>query len=106
MRKLGVTIKQGKLYSVSGLKARGGLIRCQSGELSLRFGIRGAIAINRAGRFKARVRGAGNRKEKLRVSGRVKADASKVVGVVRSNRLTQNGERCVVPEQRFATRRR
>lgn len=104
--RLRVTTKQGKLYSVGGIKARGGLIRCASGDLDLRFRVRGAIAINRADRFRARVRGAGNRRERLRVSGRVKADGSKVVGVVSSDRLTQNGERCVVPEQRFVTRRR
>lgn len=100
---LRVTKKAGDIRKVSGFKASGVLIRCESGNGEFSFSIAGSIRVNNKNNFKARLPNVNDPKEKLRVTGRVKGGGKKVVGNIKTNKLTQGGEKCDVPKQRFAT---
>ena len=102
---LRVTKKSGEIRKISGFKANGVLIRCQSGNGEFDFTITGSIAVNERNSFKARLPNVNNPNEKLRVSGKVKNGGRKVVGNIKTNKLTQNGETCDVPKQRFNTQK-
>jgi hypothetical protein len=105
--RLRVTKRRGKVRKVSKFEADGALLRCErGGNFSLQFAITGAIRVNKRNRFKARVPSQDDPDEKVRVAGRVKKHGRKVVGNLRSSKLTRNGESCVVPKQRFRTGKR
>lgn len=101
---LRVTKKGGEIRKISGFKANGVLIRCQSGNSEFNFTITGSIQVNDKGSFRARLPNVNNPDEKLRVSGNVEKKGKEVSGNIKTNQLTQgNGERCDVPKQRFHT---
>ena len=100
---LRVTKKHGEIKKVSGFKANGVLIRCESGNGEFNFTITGSIPVNDKNTFKARLPNVSNPDEKLRVTGKVQNGGKKVVGNIKTNQLTQNGEDCDVPKQRFNT---
>jgi hypothetical protein len=102
---LRVTKKGGEIKKISGFKANGVLIRCQSGNGEFDFTISGSIPVNDKNGFKARLPNVENPDEKLRVTGKVKKGGKVVVGNIKTNELTQNGERCDVPKQRFNTKK-
>ena len=100
---LRVTKKSGEIRKISGFKANGVLIRCESGNGQFDFTITGSIPVNAKQTFKARLPNVNNENEKLRVSGKVRKRGREVVGNIKTNKLTQNGETCDVPKQRFNT---
>ena len=103
---LRVTKKGGEIKKVSGFKAEGVLIRCESGKGDFDFTITGSIPVNDSNSFRARLPNVNNPDEKLRVSGKVLKRGKVVVGNIKTNELTQgNGERCDVPKQRFNTKK-
>lgn len=103
---LRVTKKGGEIKKVSGFKAEGVLIRCESGNGDFDFTITGSIPVNDSNSFRARLPNVNNPDEKLRVSGKVLKGGKVVVGNIKTNELTQgNGERCDVPKQRFNTKK-
>lgn len=102
---LRVTKNGGDITKISGFKAEGVLIRCESGNDEFGFTITGSIEVNDQGSFRARLPNVSNPQEKLRVSGKVKNGGKTVVGNIKTNKLTQNGEQCDVPKQRFNTQK-
>jgi hypothetical protein len=100
---LRVTKKGSEIKKVSGFKANGVLIRCQSGNGEFNFTITGSIPVNDKNTFKARLPNDENPDEKLRITGKVKKGGKVVVGNIKTNQLPSNGENCDVPKQRFNT---
>lgn len=98
--------RRGEVRKVTGFKAEGALLRCERDDYSLEFQITGAIKVAGGKKFKARVPSSDDPAEKLRVAGRIKKGGRKVVGSVKSNELTREGQACTVPKQRFRTSKR
>jgi hypothetical protein len=103
---LRVTKRRGKVRKVTGFKAEGALLRCERDTYSLAFQITGAIKVKGGKKFKARVPSSDDPDEKIRLAGRVKKGGRKVVGSLKSNELTREGDSCAVPKQRFRTSKR
>ncbi len=102
---LRVTVKGGDIKKISGFKAKGINIRCDGKSTELDFNITGSVKTNAKDNFKARIPNTTNPKEKLRVSGRVQNKGKKVVGNIKTNKITLSGMNCDMPKQRFVAKK-
>lgn len=100
---LRVVKEGGEVKKVKGFEAEGVRINCKSGKGEFEFTITGRIRVNDNNTFRARLPNVENPDEKLRVTGKVLKRGKVVVGNIKTNELTQDGERCDVPKQRFNT---